>query len=161
MSTNATKPSTRRGGAVDGLRHLEEVGTGAERLARAREHDRADRVVGERVVQCLRCGVVQRLVERVRGVGSVEGDEAGAVVVFGQQHGGQPTASIKRHELDRVVADRLPLVVGAALHDGFAGADHDGSGVGERQLELSRHDDVDVDGGGGVPSGVAGVVSGW
>ena len=70
---------------------------------------------------------------------------------------GQPTASIERGPDDRFVADRPPPVVGAALHDGLARAEHDGRCIGEGQLELSREHDVDVDGGGGVPPGFAGV----
>ena len=97
MSTKAGKPE-RSGRAArvvgDRLGHLEQVGAGAERLAGTGEHDRADRVVGGRGAQGVGRRVIERLVERVRAIGPIEGDEAGAVVVVDLQHGRQPTASI-------------------------------------------------------------------
>src|SRR3954454_5959458 len=65
-----------------------------------------------------------------------------------------------RDEFDGLIADGLPLVVRAVLHDRLAGTDHDRFGVGKRELQLPGDDDVDVDGGGRVPPRLAGVVAG-
>ena len=46
---------------------------------------------------------------------------------------------------DGLVADRRPLVVGAALHDGIAGAEHDRIESGSSSSSVSRDHDVDVD----------------
>ena len=68
VSTKAGKPerSGARRAGVDRLGHLEQVGSGAERLAGTGEHDRADGVVGGRGAQGVGRRVIQLLVERVR-----------------------------------------------------------------------------------------------
>ena len=67
---------------IDGLRHLQQVGAGAERLARAGEHDDGDVVVGRGGAQRVGGRVVQLLVERVGAVGPVEREQADAVAVL-------------------------------------------------------------------------------
>ena len=163
-STNAGNPL--RDGAVaidagvDGLRHLQEIGARTERLAGTGEHDDRDVVVGCGGAQRVGGRVVQLLVERIGAVGPVEGEQPDAIAVFGDQHGGSAYGEHERDPLDRFVAHGPPLVVGPALHDGFARAEHDRRSVGQGQLEASRQDDVDVDGRRGVPPGLAGIVAG-
>ena len=87
-SISPGKPVTpgNEGGVARALRHLEQVGAGAEGPALPREHHDRDRRVVERVGECIRERVVQRLVERVERFGTSEREHADALGVFTSQH---------------------------------------------------------------------------